>query len=67
MLANRKLKHNMSVVHQKLDSEASVLERYLKHYGIEHKEIWETIDVLKRASKESKEVLKQHYLETSNM
>jgi hypothetical protein len=33
----------------------------LKHYGIEHKELWETINVLKRTCEESKRILKEHY------
>ena len=59
--ANQKLQHEMSSVHQTLNSEAKVLERYLKHYGIEHKELWETIDVLKRTCEKSKEILREHY------
>jgi hypothetical protein len=59
--ANQKLQHNMSAVHQILNSEAKVLERYLKHYGIEYKELWETINVLKRTCEESKRILKEHY------
>lgn len=62
--SNQKLQHEMSSVHQTLNSEAKVLERYLKHYGIEHKELWETVNVLKRACEKSKAILKKHYEET---
>ena len=59
--ANQKLQHEMSSVHQTLNSEAKVLERYLKNYGIEHKELWETINVLKRTCEKSKAILNKHY------
>lgn len=64
--ANRKLQHNMSAVHQKMDTEARVLEKYLKHYKIEHKELWDTVNVLKEASNESKRILNEHYSESES-
>ena len=62
--ANQKLQHEMSSIHQTLNSEAKILERYLKYRGIEDADLWETINVLKRTCEKSKAILKKHYEET---
>ena len=62
--ANQKLQHEMSSVHQTLNSEAKILERYLKYYDIEDPVLWGTITVLKRTCEKSKAILKKHYEET---
>lgn len=54
----------MSSVHQMLQSEAKVLERYLAIYNIEHKELWDTVNVIKKATAMSKKVLAEHYKDT---
>tara|TARA_R110000851_G_scaffold36886_1_gene95762 strand:- start:165 stop:371 length:207 start_codon:yes stop_codon:yes gene_type:complete len=62
--SNKKLKHNISVSHQIINTEIKVIERLWLNKTISEQDIVEHIEQLKKAVEISKQCLDEHYKET---
>ena len=65
-MENKKLKHNISVSHQIINTEIKIIERLWLHKTISEQDIIEHIEQLKKAVEISKQCLSKHYKETEN-
>lgn len=61
---NQKLKHNISVSYQIINTEIKLIERLWLNKTISEQDVIEHIEQLKKAVEISKECLNEHYKET---